>query len=898
MTSRNDAAPGATRVCRKSGRALFSLALVCGLLQLHTSGGQAQATPFAGAPAPDVPVDPNAVTPPKLLAFVDAGYPDQARAQQLEAAVLLRLTVGEDGFVEDVELAGPAAGNGFDELAMSAARRFVFEPAAKGGVPMRARIQYRYEFKFQPAPVSEAPPAELAHAPEARLELTIRSEDDKPLADVEVILTSPTDTSFAKRLVSDDKGVVRAEGIPPGRYDLAITHDDYAEQRHTEELTAEQTTELVYRLRSSSDYEAYGATATIKAPAREVTRRTIEREVLTRVAGTRGDALRAIELLPGVARPPFTAGVVLIRGGGPQDSQVFLDGVPVPLLYHFGGLTSFINSRALDRIDFYPGNFSARYGRVTAGIIDVGVRDPATDGYHGVLDSNLPIDTSLLLEGPITDKSSFMVAGRRSYFGEIVKAVVPPDSVGALAAPVYYDYQAFVTYRPTDKDRLRFGGYGSSDRLDVLFAKDDDDPAIEGIEVTTQFHRLQFGWKRQYAANTEHDIQFSVGRESNVVRFPPAFSLDLKSTRIYLRGELRHRISRAVQLIVGSDDDISAAVAEYEGPTPPDDAGSGGQSNFGALSTQAYDKRATVAALSGYVELALTPTKKLRIVPGLRLDYFNLLDRFGFDPRLSASYAITDSTRIKAGIGVFSQPAQPPYSLPGLGSDRLLFTKAIHYAAGVDHAFGKEYTLGVEGFYKSIYDRVVGTDFQAAAARGQLDPEPFDNDGIGRVYGLEVAGRKLASGRWFGFVSYTLMRSQLKDHDQPWRDSNFDQRHILSLAGNVRLPRNWEIGGVLRIVTGNPRTPIAGASFDQDVGSYTSEDGRFNSARNATFNRIDVRAEKSWIFDKWRMAVYLDIQNAYNARNPETITYNFNFKEKADVRGLPIIPVIGVRGQL
>jgi TonB family protein len=879
--------------------ALLFLAL-SQVAQAQAPGPSAPPSAGGSGTAEPAPVDPNAVTPPKLRGFVDAGYPEQARALALDATVLMVITIAEDGFVEDAQLAGAPVGNGFDELALAAARRFVFEPASKGGVPMRSRIKYGYEFKFQPAPPSGAK-AEAEAQPEARLELTLHSgENDNPLAGVEVLLTSPADPTFAQRLVTDEHGIARAAGLLPGSYDIAVSRKDLTSEKNTELLTAGETTQVLYRMLPARDQgDEYGAVAVIQAPAREVTRRTIERDVLTRVAGTRGDALRAIELLPGVGRPPFTLGIVLIRGSGPNDSQIFLDGVPVPQLYHFGGLTSFINSRALDRIDFYPGNFSARYGRVTAGIIDVAVRDPQPDGYHGVVDLNLPLDSSLLLEGPLTDKASFMVAGRRSYFGEIIKGVIPADSVGAFAAPVYYDYQGFVTYRPTDRDRLRIGTYGSSDRLDILFAKNDDDPSIKAAEVKTQFHRGQLGWKHQYAPNTEHDIQFSVGRERSIVKFPPAFNLNLEFTRFYLRGELRHRISRSVQMIAGTDNDISLANAYYYGPTPPDDANSGnGGGDFAALPNQLYDKRATSAALSGYLEMALTPTRKLRIVPGLRLDYFSLLARFGFDPRISASYAITDKTKLRAGVGVFSQPAQPPYSLPGIGSDQLLFTKAIHYGVGVDHGFTKEFTLAVDGFYKSIYDRVVGTDFAAARARGQLNPAPFDNDGIGRVYGLEIAARKLASGRWFGFLSYTLMRSQLKDHREAWRASNYDQRHILSLAGNVRLPRNWELGGVLRIVGGNPSTPIAGASFDQDTGGYTPENGRFNSTRQPTFNRIDVRAEKSYVFKSWRMAVYLDIQNAYNRRNPETVTYNFNYKESAVVRGLPIIPVLGVRGTL
>jgi hypothetical protein len=204
----------------------------------------------------------------------------------------------------------------------------------------------------------------------------------------------------------------------------------------------------------------------------------------------------------------------------------------------------------------------------------------------------------------------------------------------------------------------------------------------------------------------------------------------------------------------------------------------------------------------------------------------------------------------------------------------------------------------VEGFYKNVYDGVVATDFQAAYNRGDLEPPPYENDGEGRIYGLEVAGRKQAKGRWFGFLSYTLMRSERRDHGGPWYLFQYDQTHIFAAASTVILGRGWEIGGTLRIVTGNPQTPIIGASFDQNTGSYISEFGRLNSVRAPTFNRLDVRFEKKWTFDAFRLALYLDIQNVYNAKNVEGTSYSFNYKERADVRGLIIIPILGVRGEL
>jgi TonB family protein len=845
----------------------------------------------AGITADAGPVDPNALTPPVLRAFVDAGYPETAKALRLEAQVLLLLTIGDDGFVQEVAQIGEPAGLGFDELAVAAARRFVFDPATRGGQPIPARVQYRYSFTPPPTEIAPAAP------PEARLAvLVLNGDNQKPLADTEIILTTPSDTAFGKRIVTDASGRASAEALPPGSYQLALARDGFSSEQHVEQLPDGELTELTYRLRPVRSYEEFGAVARVKAPPREVTRRTIEREELTRVAGTRGDALRTIELLPGVARPPFTQGIVLIRGSAPGDSQVLLDGVPVPLLYHFGGLTSFVNSRVLDRIDFYPGNFSVRYGRAMGGIIDVGVRDPKVDKIHGVLDVNVPLDSSLLLEGPITDKSSFMVGGRRSYLGNILAATLP-DSVGSIAAPVYYDYQAFVNYRPTDRDRLRIGAYGSSDRLKILFAPNDDDPAIQSLQLGTQFHRMQVGWKRQYSKKLEHDIQFSLGREHNVFRFPPDFNFDLTINQAYLRAEWRYRISDAVQLIIGTDSIAGWYDISFLGPQFPDmDSASNTGGDIGALDQFAFKRTEAYNQLAAFIEMPMQPTKALRIIPGLRVDHNGLTRKFAFDPRVAAIYSITPQWRVKAGVGVFSQPPDPPQVIKGYGNPDLLFNKAIHYSAGFEHNFNELYSLNIEGFYKRMYDRPVvpETPISPTAA----DQPPFVSDGIGRVKGLEVAGRKAAKGRWFGFLSYTLMKSERKDGDGPWRAFNYDQRHIFTLAGNVILGRGWETGGVLRIVTGSPRTPVVGATQNLDNDTQLPADGALNSIRAPTFNRIDVRVEKKWVFDSWRIALYLDVQNVYNSKNPEGVVYQYNYKKSAQIRGLPIIPILGLRGEL
>jgi len=146
-------------------------------------------------------------------------------------------------------------------------------------------------------------------------------------------------------------------------------------------------------------------------PPREPTRRVLEAAEITKIPGTNGDALRAVQNLPGIARPPGLDGLLIVRGSSPRDSQVFVDKTNVPLVYHFGGLSSVIPSEMLERIDFYPGNFGPEFGRASGGVVDVGVRSPKKEGYGGLFQVDL-LDARLIAEGAITEDTRILIAGR------------------------------------------------------------------------------------------------------------------------------------------------------------------------------------------------------------------------------------------------------------------------------------------------------------------------------------------------------------------------------------------------------------------------------------------------------------------------------------------------------
>jgi len=288
------------------------------------------------------------------------------------------------------------------------------------------------------------------------------------------------------------------------------------EQSAAPEEPAETPTEPEAGAPDMADEEEleFSATAEVTAPPREPTKHTVDQEILTRVPGTRGDALRAIEIMPGVSRTPYASSdqAPMLRGSSGDESLVLLDGAQVPLIYHFGGLTSFFNSNLLERVELYPGNYSARYGRAAGGLVEARVRDPRTDHFHVKVELSA-IDSQALVESPLGKNTSVALAARRSNIDFFFKALVPEDAFSVLAAPVYWDYQAILVHRFNERHKLRALVYGSSDSLSLQFSDSaPEDPALRGAaEAKMAFHRAQLESINKFSEVVEHNAVLSVG---------------------------------------------------------------------------------------------------------------------------------------------------------------------------------------------------------------------------------------------------------------------------------------------------------------------------------------------------------------------------------------------------
>jgi TonB family protein len=858
------------------------------------------AVPSGGAgairvPAENAPPEPAAqVTPPKILHFEPSEYPPEAEKLGLEANVVLQLDIDKEGKVTKAVVTEPA-GHGFDEAAVLAAQKFLFEPARRGATPIPARILYRYGFTLKPA-VPEGQPSGQPAAPAPPVDnlrgTVISIEGDVPLAGASVDLENAQGEHTVVSTGTD--GSWKFQGLPPGRYKLGISASGFKTVKAEEDVVAGSVTELTYRL--SLDEGGIEITVQGQRPPREVTRRTIEQREISRIPGTNGDALRSLQNLPGVARPPGLAGLLIVRGSAPTDTHTFVDGIYVPLVYHFGGLSSVIPTEMLEKIDFYPGNFSAQYGRVMGGIVEVGVRSPKADGkYHGLAQFDL-IDGRVMLEGPIPLLKgwNFLVGGRRSWIDVWLKPLLVSLDAGVTTAPVYYDYQAFVETKPTSRSSFRVGLFGSDDRFEVLIRDPaQQDPAFGGnLALRTGFYRIEARYKNDITDN----LKFSSVTAYGVDRFDfgvGTFFFRIRNNNVFNRTELSYRPFGGVTLHGGVDLALAPYSVDIRFPQPPR-PGEPDPGPFAARPPITRSDSNVAWRPAAYLEAEINPSARSKLVPGFRADYARDTSKIDLSPRLSGRYNIVHEfprTTIKSGVGLFYQPPQYQESDIAFGSPNLHSNRAIHYSLGFEQEITRPLEVSFEGFYKNL-DQLVA---RVPNALGAYD---YTNLGKGYVVGTELLLKYKPDAHFFGWLAYTLSRSVRQEPPNfDTRLFQYDQTHILTVLGSYRLGRGWEFGARLRLVSGPLYTPNVFGIYNADAGAYAPLSGLPFSDRVPTFHQLDIRIDKQWRFNGWSMRTYLDVQNAYNRSNPEGIAYNYNFSQSRVQGFLPIIPSIGIRGE-
>jgi hypothetical protein len=242
------------------------------------------------------------------------------------------------------------------------------------------------------------------------------------------------------------------------------------------------------------------------APHRDVGEVTVRREDTRDVPGTFGDPTRIAEVLPGVVPTASGLQAFFVRGAPPTSTGTFIDGVPVPVLYHVGFGPSVVHPGLLDHVDFYQGAPPAQYGGYVGGVLAATTSAPA-DHPHG--EANVRVfDVGALGETPLADGKGSALAAARYGYPSVILPLFTSDTTLS-----YWDYQARVTYDVGDRDRIGAFVFGSYDQLNQVITPNTG-PSFTQQQLLDQFHRADLRWDRSLGAQSTLRVAATLGQDT------------------------------------------------------------------------------------------------------------------------------------------------------------------------------------------------------------------------------------------------------------------------------------------------------------------------------------------------------------------------------------------------
>lgn len=700
-----------------------------------------------------------------------------------------------------------------------------------------------------------------------------------------IVATGSRETTTA------DNGRFELVGVPGGWIDLVVVANGY------EPLIVRVRPGVPLRLLVIPSGELGGSELIMIEEKRKLNGQAssydVSRDVIRTLPGSGNDALKSLQSLPGTARVPFGLGGLVLRGFAPRDTNVFLDGIEVPILYHFGGLASFFPSTMIGSMEMVSSGYGARYGRGQGGIVDIWSRPGRTDRWAAGGELSL-LDASAYAEGPVGGGNVSL--GFRRSFVDLVLAAVPTSDL--TIAPRYLDSQLRWQSRSGKLTALVFG---ADDGISLDTSSDTLDARQSFVRAGLRYTERSGDLEISVAPWLGFDRNAIIANDNQVIR-----SNITAAVRATVQRDMRHGF-------IAGGLDIQGNRYGYKLVADPPALPTGTMS----LSTGVEGSR-WAADLGGWSEfLHRFGGDKLAIQLGLRGERFGLTREWVFDPRVTLRQQPTPNIELTQSIGRYHQPALATsldYQLP---DEPFRASHAWQASAGVNvmsNMLGGH--LSANAFAATLRDLPVdvvsgATPYAApgsAAAGGvaaisrEFTEEQFGsysyraNRGRGRTFGIETTIRRRI-GNIQGWIAYTYSRSYRQG--DPWALERYapyviDQPHVVTALATAPLGSRWRIGARFRYASGNPLTPTVGSYVDTNLQEYVPLSGRVLSERLPAFFQLDVRIDRSWKRPWGTLKLFLDVQNVTNRLNPEGVSYNFDYSSKQYTRGLPVFPSLGL----
>lgn len=692
---------------------------------------------------------------------------------------------------------------------------------------------------------------------------------------------------------SDLGGRYEINNLKPGLYTLEVSYIGFEKEVQFEiQVTNARPAIVNFALEeTSTSLEEVEVTASpfSKTPESPVSLRSIGPAEIRRSPGGNRDISKVIRSLPGAATVPSFRNDIIIRGGAPNENAFYLDGIEVPNINHFqtqgssGGPVGLINVDFIEEVDFYSGAFPANRGGALSSIFEFEQRTGRTDKFvfNGTLGAT---DVGATLEGPLHEDASFIFSVRRSYLQFLFKALELPF------LPVYNDYQLKYTYKLSDNQELNIISLGALDNFELNPDANETEEQryiLNYLPISEQWN-YTIGAKYEYFRDNgfytivlsrnmldNRSEKWANNDDSN----PDNLLLDYQSREIEnkLRLEDYRFFTGGYSFTYGAGYEHAQYTVDNFFKTVADSR----------PVTKDFQSRLLLSQWNIFGQVSRPFFNNVLVLSaGLRADATDYSGETSklweqLSPRLSAAWNFRPAWSFNFNVGRYYQ--LPSYVLLGYRQNEeeslinrqngIGYIQTDHLVAGLEYKAGQSAKITVEGFYKwyddypfllndSISLANLGADF------GVIGNSPAAPLSEGRAYGLELLAQQKLAKSFYGTLAYTLVRSEFSGPSGEFRPSSWDFRHIVSLTGGKRLPRNWEIGLRFLFSGGSPYTPydieatVLAENWDR-TGQGIPDYSRLNSERISSFHQLDFRIDKKYFFPRWSLNVYFDVQNAY-----------------------------------
>ncbi len=728
--------------------------------------------------------------------------------------------------------------------------------------------------------------------------------------------------------------------IDKGQVELQVSYVGYAQQSKAFEL--KENLNLNFMLETNTTLgevvvEASRATVSARSPQMSVVELPVQQIKSVPTLFGEADVLKALQLLPGVQNGSEGSAGMYVRGGGPDENLLLLDGVPVYNVNHALGFFSVFNPDALKNVTLYKGSFPAHFGGRLSSVVDIRMKEGDMQKYHGNASIGL-ISSKFNFEGPIVkDKLSFNLSYRRTYGDLLIKPALwivsfsNPD-IGRLNTGYYfYDLNAKLNWKISDKDRLYLSFYTGDDA--IYFGVKVKDYTVDGTQYTNKMN-LNWKWGNKVAALRWNHVlsqKLFMDASVNYTQYRHNLSLGIIEQNTYQATNtlMENEYNMAYRSGIN---DLTAKVDFDYTPLPNHEIRFGGNYTYHQFRPEVQSVKValgtensidTVMGASNvfahetalYAEDNMTFGDIFRMNAGVHYSTFTVEGKTyqSVQPRLSASLMLASNLSLKAGYANMTQYvhllSNSSLSLPTdlwvPVTAKIEPMKAHQWSVGAFYELPRLFDVSVEGYYKTMDNLLEYKD--GASFFGSS--ETWENKvclGRGWAYGVEFLIQR-SFGNTTGWIGYTWAHSKrLFDREgQMINNGNvfpakYDRRHDISITVNHKFNEKFDLSGTWVFSSGNCGT--LGTQLYEGLPNQWGWIPQLqalerNNYRLGSYHRLDLGANMHFPLNPGLLTLNFSVYNVYNHNNPFLVYTKYEWdeatlKEKKVLTQVSIFPII------